>query len=138
MQGRLHPNDPRLSEWRGAKRCIVRLEQGDGLDNRCLDHLTWYGPPAPAGSDLHECLGVGPRVGDTAPHGEIEGPNGLEFGDRPPRLTLNDAVDRLGLEVLLFPDGPECAISRIVGLHYKDRKSTRLNSGHLGISYAVF
>src|SRR5205814_6363754 len=38
---------------------------------------------------------------------------------------------------LVVPDGP--AVLRLVhSLDLEDRKSTRLNSSHLGISYAVF
>src|SRR5947199_9118592 len=53
--------------------------------------------------------------------------------------------DRLGKlrndEPLAFERGPHRGIveaGRVARSDYRDRKSTRLNSSHLGISYAVF
>src|SRR3989442_6641908 len=50
----------------------------------------------------------------------------------------------LGRPVLAYvgtyssPQGPEGAIGRGQGIYLLDRKSTRLNSSHVRISYAVF
>src|SRR2546427_6406137 len=52
-----------------------------------------------------------------------------DFG-RPKRISLCVLVDRGGRELPIQPD--------IVGKQVKDRKSTRLNSSHSQISYAVF
>src|SRR5256885_11673927 len=69
---------------------------------------------------------------------------------RPPRSTLfpyttlfrSDAGDRAGDEPLrddLHPAGDEARVRfPRQDLHAADRKSTRLNSSHLVISYAVF
>src|SRR2546426_2364600 len=75
---------------------------------------------------------------------------------RPPRSTLfpyttlfrsvlhvvghaeDEAADRFAIELLAhLTDQPE-QLQRFPGLGRRDRKSTRLNSSHLVISYAVF
>src|SRR5262245_65324168 len=65
---------------------------------------------------------------------------------RPPRSTLfpyttlfrSHAVDGCGPRALVA-DGPRRLLRARVGRRLAlDRKSTRLNSSHLGISYAVF
>src|SRR5205814_10577056 len=68
--------------------------------------------------------GVGPLPPDTRGHepecGDVEG----AVTGPLPRLTGG-----AGDHVVIHPDDP---------VHRRDRKSTRLNSSHLGISYAVF
>src|SRR2546426_7196328 len=51
-----------------------------------------------------------------------------------------DRVWHLSVYEELFPDveSAEQALARPESLHARDRKSTRLNSSHLVISYAVF
>src|SRR5262245_7898626 len=62
---------------------------------------------------------------------------GLMVGETP-------NIDRIGNEGALFTDyyaEQSCTAGRnafFTGMHPLDRKSTRLNSSHLGISYAVF
>src|SRR3712207_6866322 len=48
---------------------------------------------------------------------------------KPAALSADDAVDQLGDRVSVYLDG---------GAMSADRKSTRLNSSHANISYAVF
>src|SRR5436853_3271118 len=70
---------------------------------------------------------------------------------RPPRSTLfpyttlfrsNAGVDGFGMGVLLTTRQVKKVMASYVGENKEamtlDRKSTRLNSSHLGISYAVF
>src|SRR5437868_15237053 len=47
----------------------------------------------------------------------------------PSEVTAGDPVVRVGGEVMVLLDGEG---------HLRDRKSTRLNSSHVSISYAVF
>src|SRR5438045_7779165 len=63
---------------------------------------------------------------------------------RPPRSTLfpyttlfrsAEIAYRVGYD---YPANFSCAFKRYYGRLKLDRKSTRLNSSHLGISYAVF
>src|SRR5262245_64041042 len=62
---------------------------------------------------------------------------GLMVGETP-------NIDRIGNEGAMFTDyyaEQSCTAGRnafFTGMHPLDRKSTRLNSSHLGISYAVF
>src|SRR5690606_41300464 len=42
----------------------------------------------------------------------------------------------LGLVIHILADTVDCLMIKLIG--YKDRKSTRLNSSHVKISYAVF
>src|ERR1039458_1466194 len=58
---------------------------------------------------------------------------GLHALDQVQRVELNKGLDRgvnLGRRFAFF--------CQAAALHFQDRKSTRLNSSHLGISYAVF
>src|SRR5258705_10668723 len=48
-------------------------------------------------------------------------------------VSVRFAERRLGLEIL----GLDVALDHDFGFRRQDRKSTRLNSSHLGISYAV-
>src|SRR5438045_9439113 len=68
---------------------------------------------------------------------------------RPPEiytLSLHDALPILGgrygddfpLYRAISQESPEAMAARVAGYRAEDRKSTRLNSSHLGISYAVF
>src|SRR5256885_6332817 len=65
---------------------------------------------------------------------------------RPPRSTLFPyttlfrSLERRNLHVDRFSwcGGDRCARNFAKGRHRRDRKSTRLNSSHLVISYAVF
>src|SRR5438045_4358068 len=61
----------------------------------------------------------------------------------PPPNTIKDFVSlRVGAGNLVSFDGQvvteDQVMPRLFQLHAADRKSTRLNSSHLGISYAVF
>src|SRR5205814_2833822 len=61
----------------------------------------------------------------------------------PPRLRqdFHDVAQRLAElagEVLCFPRARACPAYLARDVDGRDRKSTRLNSSHLGISYAVF
>src|SRR5437667_9387240 len=60
---------------------------------------------------------------------------------RPPRSTLfpyTTLFRSYSAGVLDIGNGDRIIGNRIVGAAYKDRKSTRLNSSHITISYAVF
>src|SRR5690242_21258774 len=77
---------------------------------------------------------------------------------RPPRSTLfpyttlfrslpvKDAKSLLALKAWLAENlhkpgatyAPKILLTRVFGTGYEDRKSTRLNSSHMSISYAVF
>src|SRR5256885_8318106 len=70
---------------------------------------------------------------------------------RPPRSTLfpyttlfrSDPVDCMVIKIIALRGGPLAvgpngASSAAAGAEKRDRKSTRLNSSHLVISYAVF
>src|SRR5947199_10281614 len=61
---------------------------------------------------------------------------------RPPRPTLfpyTTLFRSCPIEHLTLSHGAEIGAQRFTqGVGYRDRKSTRLNSSHLGISYAVF
>src|SRR5471030_3413271 len=54
---------------------------------------------------------------------------------RPPRSTLFPYTTLFRSNPCL---GTPCTARRVSRRHLRDRKSTRLNSSHLGISYAVF
>src|SRR5690349_23970708 len=41
-------------------------------------------------------------------------------------------------ETFFRPDQKNCSLAPLLGAVYRDRKSTRLNSSHVEISYAVF
>src|SRR5258705_2986883 len=51
---------------------------------------------------------------------------------------LDGISDRLGKQPSLFDQLADCQVNELQCVHIGDRKSTRLNSSHLGISYAVF
>src|SRR3712207_8560556 len=53
-----------------------------------------------------------------------------------PELTI--LFDQTLEEEILVPDAVQIAIDQIIGGKLQDRKSTRLNSSHANISYAVF
>src|SRR5256885_10091245 len=66
---------------------------------------------------------------------------------RPPRSTLFpyttlfrsvSHLSELSSPYLYFPAGPRDNVRTYVLVRFSDRKSTRLNSSHLVISYAVF
>src|SRR5947199_7576343 len=57
---------------------------------------------------------------------------------RPPRSTLFPYTTLFRSERLLAPLRHGYALLVVAGGWVLDRKSTRLNSSHLGISYAVF
>src|SRR4051812_49806462 len=60
---------------------------------------------------------------------------------RPPRSTLFPYTTLFRSEILLDDprDGARvCAIAMLTNRNGEDRKSTRLNSSHMSISYAVF
>src|ERR1035441_9890184 len=59
------------------------------------------------------------------------------------RLTLSGNANRVLEAEALACSGAEVALHPLIkpdslNLNHRDRKSTRLNSSHLGISYAVF
>src|SRR5256885_11340007 len=60
------------------------------------------------------------------------------MGERPARhdQKLEDVVERRGVAATLADDRQD--LLQIVAEQVRDRKSTRLNSSHLVISYAVF
>src|SRR5471030_2127705 len=57
---------------------------------------------------------------------------------RPPRSTLFPYTTLFRSSIRSRPDSVQCDDGRAAGAGRQDRKSTRLNSSHLGISYAVF
>src|SRR5258705_8121908 len=59
---------------------------------------------------------------------------------RPPRSTLfpYTTLFRSQLDRLINETGETPALNQVPWSPFQDRKSTRLNSSHLGISYAVF
>src|SRR5690606_41604341 len=57
--------------------------------------------------------------------------------DRDVRIVLRDTIDYSN-RLTLFPHYPLCAEAMAVLGQMADRKSTRLNSSHVKISYAVF
>src|SRR5437899_7755582 len=65
----------------------------------------------------------------------IEATADVKPGDEGQRFSMH-AFGAVFVEVAVDPDLGETRVRRIVGA-YGDRKSTRLNSSHLGISYAV-
>src|SRR5690349_22225679 len=63
-------------------------------------------------------------------------PERVEKGDM---LSIADVEEILGLKVIgVIPEAPEVLQSSNAGVPVIDRKSTRLNSSHVEISYAVF
>src|SRR3712207_7462478 len=52
-------------------------------------------------------------------------------------VRVHDRVERVPLRAAVPRRGPS-AVGRVVGAVAADRKSTRLNSSHANISYAVF
>src|SRR5258705_812133 len=54
---------------------------------------------------------------------------------RPRYVAIADAVAKADVEIIT---GADVAYGSEAGHQRQDRKSTRLNSSHLGISYAVF
>src|SRR5437899_4850987 len=61
--------------------------------------------------------------------------NQFAKGDRNARRDLMDMAKELGVDLLA---GQKGKIEDVLSPGHEDRKSTRLNSSHLGISYAVF
>src|SRR5947209_10658719 len=57
---------------------------------------------------------------------------------RPSIRLLRVIAERLGTEVEYLLEGHEAGVERELALEKGDRKSTRLNSSHANISYAVF
>src|SRR5256885_7746192 len=53
-------------------------------------------------------------------------------------MAFTTTASGLQYEDTVVGDGAEAQRGRSVTVHYTDRKSTRLNSSHLVISYAVF
>src|SRR5690606_39865847 len=99
-------------------------------------------PPATNFStlSLHGALPMsGVAVGD-GPRSGVDERGHPGVGERPPhRVQLLDArVVPADLEVDLEEPGPRVDRPDHVFLHAGDRKSTRLNSSHVKISYAVF
>src|SRR5437899_5574479 len=56
----------------------------------------------------------------------------------PPPMSSNNTIADDKLSQPIAPATPAAEPERAVGAGAIDRKSTRLNSSHLGISYAVF
>src|SRR5690625_5124858 len=56
---------------------------------------------------------------------------------RPQDKSVNDEIDTILLNEV-FRGRVDLLITEDKGIHRKDRKSTRLNSSHVAISYAVF
>src|SRR3712207_9464797 len=71
---------------------------------------------------LHDALPICPRRPHQAP---------LAVGRRGRRAAPGEVGEGAGLPALRGRDAP-------LGRHRRDRKSTRLNSSHANISYAVF
>src|SRR5205814_10363613 len=87
---------------------------------------TTAAPPRLSALSLHDALPISPGDRDRARH-------------RPSRrLALLCHADRTRDESALVPAGRIAATRRRARHGHPDRKSTRLNSSHLGISYAVF
>src|SRR2546426_4146146 len=59
--------------------------------------------------------------------------SGRQPGEPPPTL-----IDYLAHDALMIIDESHVTIPQLGGMYKGDRKSTRLNSSHLVISYAVF
>src|ERR1039458_10510837 len=53
-------------------------------------------------------------------------------------LSLHDALPILVAATYAVPASNAEASMELIWIHWGDRKSTRLNSSHFGISYAVF
>src|SRR5262245_64351375 len=56
------------------------------------------------------------------------------YGSEKGALRVKELAERLDIS----PAFSSSLVKLLVAKHYVDRKSTRLNSSHLGISYAVF
>src|SRR5947199_10377780 len=66
----------------------------------------------------------------------------MELGGNAPFLVFADADLDAAVEQAVIAKmrnmGESCVAANRFHVHERDRKSTRLNSSHLGISYAVF
>src|SRR5699024_12409698 len=86
--------------------------------------LTESPPPAIYTLSLHDALPIFGHITDmSGVYSDLDGTAGTE--------AIKMAVADLGGEI----DGKKI---EVVGFDHQDRKSTRLNSSHVSISYAVF
>src|SRR5205814_3178386 len=81
--------------------------------------------PTRRSSDLY-CAGEAPGIGELA----AAGPIGAD------EIGVAKTADRVS--AILFQPAPQITAGKAQEHGGADRKSTRLNSSHLGISYAVF
>src|SRR5699024_12798182 len=89
-------------------------------------------PPALHTLSLHDALPILLRP-HLLRHVRSLGEQVLDRGDRPV-----DVGPPVGVAVLVGDRGPVHEPLRLVAAGVEDRKSTRLNSSHVSISYAVF
>src|SRR5699024_12434372 len=99
---------------------------------RCF---SWYSPAScPATLSLHDALPI--SQGDLDVHHGIAGQHARLHS------TLDTVVDSrdVFLRDSAAHDGVDelVTLAGLIGLDLEDRKSTRLNSSHVSISYAVF
>src|SRR5205814_9117175 len=97
----------------------------------CLSYFCFSDPPPPATStlSLHDALPIS-QAGAVA----------RRQGRQASRASPCPAIERSRRRAQRRPRRPERAprLPAAAGAAVGDRKSTRLNSSHLGISYAVF
>src|SRR5205814_9049707 len=91
--------------------------------------LQYIAPPVVSTLSLHDAL---PIFGCDEPGDQIH--HALRSAGRRNRGDDERQKPEDRYRRVLFPRGPDLRLS----LFLRDRKSTRLNSSHLGISYAVF
>src|SRR5690348_17710488 len=81
----------------------------------------------------HSCLAARAHVAE--PAADV----GRDFaGERDPRRLQGEIADALAAALVAAGRGREAEVLRLVAVSQGDRKSTRLNSSHPSISYAVF
>src|SRR3989454_2171730 len=116
-------------------RAVVPLVRGEGLARfrgRVVDELIALAGRHGAGLDGHSAAGRLPRLAAVA--------GALDDLSKPPaglRRVQPIRVGERALQVIDLPAGKVRA-AHVPLFAFADRKSTRLNSSHLVISYAVF
>src|ERR1039458_264915 len=119
----------------------------DGPGERATLHLTITAPPDIKAAGSGQLIATRASEGRTVTELQLDSPTGpYWFGFALGGFAENPS-DAEGVKLRVLGGGtqifePTAAAMRYVaertGKHYPDRKSTRLNSSHLGISYAVF
>src|ERR1035438_9112758 len=110
-----------LPTWRSSTRCTVQPT--------CVRGGRDLSPPATQGAGS---MSTFPYDGRFAVHRHLP-----EHGT--PRTEVLEALRTMAVEEDATWESGKCSGTMYCGdhEHYRDRKSTRLNSSHLGISYAV-